>query len=251
MSELPVYLIGVTVVLLFTSLNTMAGLGTAFILVPIFYWLGVPLREAAPVALLLNSLSLAFASAVYVQGKLIDFRAAVPITVAAVVLSPFGARATLSIDQRVLLWLFSGFLVFAGWMMLFYRPKSRAMSRDAAAIAMGTGLGGVAGFVGGLLGVGGGNIVLPFLNWLGLDAKVSAATTAFIVVFSSLAGFLGHVSLGGMDYTFLGVMASAAVVGALLGSYLMRFRLTPPQLKRIMGAVLCLAAAKIIQGLVR
>jgi uncharacterized membrane protein YfcA len=127
--------------------------------------------------------SLAFASAIYVQGKLIDFKTAVPITVAAVVLSPLGARATLGVDQRVLLWIFAGFLVFAGWMMLFYRPKSRAMSRDAVAIAVGAGLGGAAGFVGGLLGVGGGNIVLPFLNWLGLDAKVAAGTTAFIVVF--------------------------------------------------------------------
>ncbi len=249
MPVVAVYLIGVPVVLLFTSVNTMAGLGTAFILVPIFYWLGVPLREAAPVALLLNFVSLAFASAIYVQGKLIDFRTAVPITVAAVVLSPLGARATLSVDQRVLLWLFSGFLVFAGSMMLFYRPKSRAMSRDAAAIAVGAGLGGVAGFIGGLLGVGGGNIVLPFLNWLGLDAKVAAGTTAFIVVFSSLAGFLGHISLGGMDYTFLGVMTTAAVVGALLGSYLMRFKLDPLQLKRIMAAVLLLAAGKIIHGL--
>ena len=87
-----------------------------------------------------------------------------------------------------------------------------------------------------------------FLNWVGLDAKIAAGTTAFIVAFSSLAGFLGHVSLGGMDYTFLGVM-TLTVLGALLGSYLMRFKLTPSQLKRVMGAVLFLAAAKIIQGL--
>lgn len=249
MPESAAYVIGFPVVLLFTSLNTMAGLGTAFILVPIFYWLGVPLREGAPVALLLNSLSLALASVIYAQGRLIDFRTAVPMTVAAVALSPLGARATLSLDQRILLWLFSGFLVFAGWMMLFYRPRSRAASRDAAAVAAGAGLGGLAGFVGGLLGVGGGNIVLPFLNWLGLDAKVAAGTTAFIVVFSSLAGFLGHVSLGGMDYRFLGAMTLAAVAGALLGSYLMRYKLTPPQLKKVMGSVLFLAAAKIIHGL--
>jgi len=52
-----------------------------------------------------------------------------------------------------------------------------------------------------------------------------------------------------MNYIFFGVMTLTAVVGALLGSYLMRFKLTPPQLKRIMAAVLFLAAAKIIQGL--
>ncbi len=249
MPGLLVYLIGVPVVLLFTAVNTMAGLGTAFILVPILFWLGVPLREAAPTGLLLNFVSLAFASVTYIQGKLVDIKTAVPITVAAVILSPLGARASRGTDQRVLLWLFAAFLIFAGSMMLFYQARSRVVSRDAATIAVGAGLGGVAGFVGGLLGVGGGNIVLPFLNRLGFDAKVAAGTTAFIVAFSSLAGFFGHASLGGMNYTFFGVMTLTAVVGALLGSYLMRFKLTPPQLKRIMAAVLFVAAAKIIQGL--
>ena len=32
----------------------MAGLGAAFLFVPLFYYLGVPLAEATPVALLLN-----------------------------------------------------------------------------------------------------------------------------------------------------------------------------------------------------
>ena len=87
------------------------------------------------------------------------------------------------------------------------------------------------------------------LNWLGFNPKVAAGTTAFIVVFSSLAGFLGRVSLGGLNDTFFVVMAITAVIGALLGSYLMRFKLTPPQLKTVMGVVILLAAAKIIQGL--
>jgi uncharacterized protein len=249
MSGLMVYLVGVPVVLLFTTLNTMAGLGTAFVVVPILYWLGVPLREAAPTGLLLNFVSLAFASVTYIQGELVDIRTAVPITVAAVVLSPLGAWTSRGVDQRVLLWLFSAFLIFAGLMMLFYRAKSFGVNRGGATIAVGAGIGGVAGFVGGLLGVGGGNIVLPFLNRLGFDAKVAAGTTAFIVALSSLAGFFGHVSLGGMSYTLLGVMTLTAVVGALLGSYLMRFKVTAPQLKRIMAAVIFVAAAKIIQGL--
>lgn len=250
MATLAVYLIGTPVVVLFSALLSMAGLGAAFLFVPFFYWLGVPLEVAMPTALLLNSVSLAFASAVYVRSHLVDFGAAVPIALAAVALSPLGAQTTRLVDQTVLLWMFSAFLVFAGSMMLFYKARIRAARHGAGVAALGASVGGVAGFLGGLLGVGGGNFVVPVLNWLGFDAKVAAGTTAFVVVFSSLAGFLGHVSLGDMDYTFLAVMALAAIVGALLGSYLMRYKLSSPQLKRIIGLVLYLVAAKIVWGLV-
>jgi len=249
-SGLLLYVVGVPVVLVFSAVLSMAGLGAAFIFVPFFYWLGVPLAEAAALGLLLNFVSLAFASVTYVRSKLVDFRAAVPIAVAAVILSPIGAQATQVTDKSLLLWLFTAFLAFAGSMMLLYKPRSRPVQRGAAVVALSSGVGGVAGFLGGLLGVGGGNFIVPVLNWLGFDAKVAAGTTGFVVVFSSLAGFLGHVSLGGQDYAFLAVMAVTASAGALLGSYLMRYRLNSSQLKRVIGVVLYLVAVKIVWGLV-
>jgi len=249
-SGLLLYVVGVPVVLFLSAALSMAGLGAAFIFVPFFYWLGVPLAESTALGLLLNFVSLAFASVAYVRSKLVDFRAAVPIALAAVILAPFGAQATRLVDKSVLLWLFTAFLVFAGSMMLFYKPRPRPVQRGVAAVGLSTGVGGVAGFLGGLLGIGGGNFIVPVLNWLGFDVKIAAGTTGFVVVFSSLAGFLGHASLGGQDYVFLVVMAVTASVGALLGSYLMRFKLNSSQLKRVIGVLLFLVAANIVRGLV-
>jgi len=45
--SLTFYLITVPVVFLFSGLLAMAGLGAAFLFVPFFYYLGVPLAEAA------------------------------------------------------------------------------------------------------------------------------------------------------------------------------------------------------------
>jgi hypothetical protein len=136
-------------------------------------------------------------------------------------------------------------------MMLFYKSQPRPVGQNtASAAALGAGVGGVAGFLGGFLGVGGGNFIVPVLNWLGFDAKVAAGTTAFVVVFSSLAGFLGHGTIGEMDYTFVAIMAICAIMGALLGSYLVRYRLSSAQLKTVIGLVLLLVAARIIWGLV-
>jgi hypothetical protein len=239
------------VVFVFSALLSMAGLGAAFLFVPFFYWMGVPLREAMATALLLNAISLAFASAVFIQGGLVRFRAALPIVIAAVILSPAGAWSSQYVHRDTLLWLFAAFLGFAGFMMLFYRPAVRNPGkRDGAREAtLGAGVGGFAGYLGGLLGVGGGNFIVPVLTWLGYDPKVAAGTTSFVVVFASAAGFLGHVSLGGLDPKFLIATGAAAVVGALVGAWLARFKLSSAQLTRVIGVLLWVIAGKIIWGL--
>ena len=132
-------------------------------------------------------------------------------------------------------------------MMLFYqsKPRSQPLSRSVETVA-GAGVGSAAGFLGGLLGVGGGNFIVPVLNWMGLDAKVASGTTALVVVFASLSGFLGHATMGGLDPAFVGVMALAAAAGSIAGSRLMTTRLSSTQLKRIIGVLLWLIALKMI-----
>lgn len=247
-----IYAVSAIIVFLFSGLLSMAGLGAAFLFVPLFYYLGVPLAEATPTALLLNVVSMIFATVNYWRGRLINWRVGLPVMIAAVILSPFGARLTQYVNKTVLLALFAAFLIFAGFMMLFYKPKKRdrSLSRAVEASA-GVGVGTVAGFLGGLLGVGGGNFILPVLNWLGLDAKVAAGTTAFVVVFSSLSGFLGHATMTGLDPWFVGIMAVMAAAGSIVGSQLMKTKLSSTQLKKVIGVLLFLIAAKMIFDLVK
>ncbi|HEY3365931.1 MAG TPA: sulfite exporter TauE/SafE family protein [Symbiobacteriaceae bacterium] len=236
-------------VLVFSGLLSMAGLGAAFIYVPLFFWLGVPLHQAMSVALLLNFISLSFATVSYVRGRLVDFRAGLPALVLAVLFSPLGSYTAQFVGRRILLWLFAAFLLFAAYMMLIYR--SRGNDRPAGVTSWFTAaVGGLAGFVGGLLGVGGGNIIVPALTWIGFDPKRAAATTAFIVVFSSLSGFLSRVSVAGLDWPFVGVTALASITGALAGSWLMKTKVNGRQLKQVIGVALVLMAAKILFDLV-
>ncbi len=251
MSVLTYMLIG-SLVFVFSGLMAMAGLGAAFLFVPLFYYLGVPLSQATSTALLLNVVSLLFAAISYGRAKLINWQVALPILVVAVVLSPLGARLTPQVNKNVLLWMFACFLLFAGAMMLFFSPRAREkkMPRLVEAGA-GAGVGGVAGFLGGMLGVGGGNFIVPVLNWLGIDPKIAAGTTALVVVFSSLSGFLGHVSLGGLNLTFVGITAILAAGGSVIGSQLMKSRLSGAQLKRIIGILLWVIAAKMMWDLLK
>ncbi|MGB7872968.1 MAG: sulfite exporter TauE/SafE family protein [Anaerolineales bacterium] len=250
--SITLYIVSAVLVFVFSGLLAMAGLGAAFLFVPLFYYLGVPLAEATSAALLLNVVSLLFAAINYWRGKLVNLRVGLPVLITAVILSPLGARLTPYVDKKILLGMFAAFLVFAGFMMLFYKAKQReqALSRSTE-IGAGTGVGAVAGFLGGLLGVGGGNFILPVLNWMGLDAKVAAGTTAVVVVFSSLSGFLGHATMGGLDPLFIGITALMAAFGSIIGSQLMKTKLSSSQLKKIIGVLLWLIAVKMIFDLLK
>jgi hypothetical protein len=242
-------MIGAVLVFLFTTVLTIAGVGAAFIIIPTFYWLGIPLKEAMAVALLLNTLSMVFASANYIRRKLVVFQTAIPIIVLAIIFSPLGAYSTRFFPEKVLLALFIAFLVFAGSMMLFYRPKQRVPSHSAKKeLASGVATGTFAGYLGGLLGVGGGNFVVPALVWLGFDPKKASATTAFIVIFSSFSGFLGHATTGHVNLTLLSFSAIGSIAGALIGSWLMTEKLQSKHVKVIIGMVLYGIAIKMAWG---
>ena len=230
-----------------TAIMAMAGVGAAFILVPIFLALGVEIHAAMATALLLNAISTSVSTMTFIRKRLVEWRLAIPILIVAVALSPVGVHVSQGLDRRLLLWLFSGFLVFASLMMLLYSPKiSDTQISERSQMLRGSFLGGVAGFVGGLLGVGGGSIIVPALVGSGLDPKRASATASFVVVFASLTGFFAHATLSGMDYSLVGATGIASAGGAALGAWLMSEKLKSGQLKYIIGFVLLGTATKLI-----
>lgn len=233
-----------------TAIMAMAGVGAAFILVPIFLALGVEIHAAMATALLLNAISTSVSTTTFIRKRLVEWRLALPILIVAVVLSPIGVHVSQRLDRHFLLWLFSGFLIFASLMMLLYAPKSSGIQRSARSQMLSSlSLGGVAGFVGGLLGVGGGSIIVPALVRAGLEPKRASATASFVVVFASLTGFFAHATLSGMDYSLVGATGIASAGGAAFGAWLMSEKLKGQQLKYIIGFVLLGTAVKIIWGL--
>ena len=225
------YLIVCIITFIFTTVLTIAGVGAAFILIPVFVGLGVPLLTAMSTALLLNSIAMAIASSYNARSGLIVYKVALPILVFASVFSPVGAITAEHLSRTLLLWLFVGFLIFAGSMMLWYKPKKREISDSKKLIIYGVAVGGFAGYIGGLLGVGG-NLIVPALVWLGFDPKKASSTNSFIVIFSSFSGFLGYISVGNIAPYFLVLCAIGSIAAGLFGNYLMRKRLTASQVKK-------------------
>lgn len=246
-----VYGIVFTIILLASGLFSMLGLGGALVYVPVLKWAGFPVKEVAiPTGLILNGLTTLFALVTYARSKLVDWKGGLALTISAFVFAPLGAYATNLIPVRTLLFIFAiAVIVAAARMILFSRqPEPESVMSFKKRSVIGAIVGGFAGFIAGLLGIGGGFIIAPLLMWMGYKTKEAAATTAFAVTFSSFSGFLGHVAEGHFNWTVIVMMAFAVLVGSQVGSRFMVSKAKPKWVKQLYALVLLVIAAKLIVG---
>jgi len=82
------------------------------------------------------------------------------------------------------------------------------------------GLGGLIGFLSGLLGVGGGFLLTPLLIFTGIPSAVAVATTSSHVTASSMSGALAQWRKGAIDLKMAAVMTAGGLVGTLAGVWL-------------------------------
>ena len=96
--------------------------------------------------------------------------------------------------------------------------------------------GAIVGVVTGLVGAGGGFLIIPALVLLAkLPMKQAVGTSLMIIAAKSLIGFVGDMRGNEViDWSFLGVFSSIAVVGILLGSWLSK-RIPGEKLKPAFG----------------
>jgi len=249
-----IYIIIFIVTFVATAALTIGGTGAALVLIPMFDWLGVPLREAMATALLLNVFAMGVASITFVKKGLVVFKLAVPMLIVGSIMSPLGARANQFLPIPLLKWFFVAFLIFASARVLFFGKSAKRDISQAPLkklIAWGCAIGAFAGFIGGLIGVGGGNIIVPILIGVGFDPKKASATTSFSVIFISFFAFLGFATLGNVNWMLLGVTLAACIGATMLGAYLMTSRLNQAQVNSVIGWVLFVAAAKMIHSLLK
>ncbi len=136
-------------------------------------------------------------------------------------------------------------LLVAAARLLWKTQDHEAASTPNIWIALGSGVG--LGFLSGLTGVGGGIFLSPLLlllRWANM--RTTAAVSAAFILVNSIAGLAGHATVAVAWPAQLPLLMLAALAGAVIGSELAVRRLAPVTLRRVLGVVLVIAAAKML-----
>jgi len=123
--------------------------------------------------------------------------------------------------------------------------SNRNISTGRLAV-IGTPIGAVLGSIAGLVGIGGGIWLSPFLILSRLAIpKRAAATASFFILTNSISGFTGHVITKPIDFELLIPLLFVVIVGGFLGSRFGAFKIDHKVMRMIVGGIVLVAAFNI------
>ncbi|MCB4811527.1 sulfite exporter TauE/SafE family protein [Methylovorus menthalis] len=235
-------------------LLALTGAGGSMLAGPMLIVLfGLDVRHAAPVALLAVALASGTGSMLGLRQGQVRYRAAMLIATTGIMVMPLGLWLAQVTPDRVLLVVSSGLLLWVGWRKWFVaseralqnaqpclvHPVGDRFMWNVPCVYSLAGSGGLAGFLSGLLGLGGGFVVLPALqHFSNLRYPAIIATTLSALALISLTTLAFSAGNGLLDLHVALPFALGAIAGMVVG-----MRMLPTMPKLLMQRLFSLLAA--------
>lgn len=228
-----------TLGILVGMLMGLTGAGGGILSVPLLvFFLGLPIAEAAPIALCAVALASGIGAILGLKNKILRYKAAGFMAIFGLVLSPIGLWLAPKIPNTPLQILFSLILLYVAIRLLHqarkeikgipeeYRKPPPCLMNPAVGKLQWTlpcaralmVAGSLAGFLSGLLGVGGGFIIMPALKrYTDLPVKSIVATSLGVLAIITGGGAIFSAAAGNLNVLIAAPFAIAALGGLLLG----------------------------------
>ena len=199
------------------------GLGGALVATPAIRLLGTTAAFAVGSTLppiVPNALLLSYR---YAKKQLVDWSVVVPVVLFAILGSTFGTLTTHWLNGHVLMIVTAGFLLVSAATVWFQRgtvddSNNVAPARPHLPVLATIGIS--AGFLGGLLGLGGGIVLVPaFSIWLKFPVKKAIATALACGGWIALYSTIAHIVRGDIDWRVAVLLGVGMIPGGYVGSH--------------------------------
>lgn len=217
------------------------GGGSSYLAVLALY--ALPFKELRLIALICNVIVVTGGTFVFIRNKQANLRKILPLVLLSVPLAYIGAILRIS---QVTFFILLGCSLTAAAVLLWIKTRhlnSCKNETNTGYIKNGV-LGGVIGFLSGMVGIGGGIFLSPVLNLMQWDTpKRIAATASVFILVNSLAGIAGQLTQlpADINTTRIFALSAAVLLGGQLGSRMGAARFSPLVIRRV-TAILVFAA---------
>ena len=205
---------------------------------------GIAPQEMKPTALVLNLFVSLTSFIQYYRGHYFKRSLFLRVAIASVPMAFIGGMVTL--DDHLYKRLLGLLLLFPIFRFFFFKSPAEAELKPYSSIGA-LAIGAAVGLLSGMIGIGGGIILSPFLillKWT--DQKQTAAISAAFIFVNSLSGLGGMLTQGISFNAHMWGYVVVAFLGGLLGAYLGSKKLKQDALKYVLATVLLVAAYKLL-----
>ena len=205
---------------------------------------GITPEVMKPTALMLNLFVSLTSFIQFYRGKHFLWKIFLPFAIASVPLSFIGGAIV--VDANVYKKILGLLLLIPIIRFLFFANFDVKETRKSN-VYLSLLIGGVIGFLSGLIGIGGGIILSPILllmKWT--NQKQTAAISALFIFVNSLSGLAGQLTKGIQFTTNMYAYVVVAFAGGLCGAYFGALRFKQSWLKNILAVVLMFASYKLL-----
>ncbi|MGZ8252108.1 MAG: sulfite exporter TauE/SafE family protein [Methylophilaceae bacterium] len=213
----------------------VTGAGGGILAVPLLvFLLHLTVAEATPIGLLAVATAAGIGAIAGLRGGLVRYRAALLMAFAGVIFSPLGIWLAHRVANQYLLILFSVILLYVAYDTIRHQTKTAMESQSTPTCSLNSQTGRfvwnsrcsvsillsgtIAGFLSGLVGVGGGFVIVPALQKLSsLSMQSVVATSLAVIALVSTTVVAGNLALGNLNWMIAAPFSLGAISGMVLG----------------------------------
>lgn len=199
-----------------------------------------------PTALLCNIIVVTGGTIIFYREGKINWKDVWPFLIASVPLAWLGGLIRL--DDRPFFLLLGCTLILAS-IFLWKQPKQNTQTSRWNRPIINASIGGIVGFLSGLVSIGGGIFLSPILHLLNWnEAKRISALAGLFILVNSISGLAGQWqrSLPTIEWNFILPLLAAVFMGGQLGSRLGARTFNPIYIRRITATLILVAGVNIL-----